>query len=294
MTIRVFIVCLAVCICCGAKAQDKPERISYAVKDTSNLWFDHYKPAAKSNGISVLFVHGGSFTGGDPVNQYPMAEGLAKLGYRVFVIKYRLYLRGKSFGCNTPVNEKLTAIRWAVDDAMSATAYLLDHAGTLGIDTTRLFISGSSAGAEAILNTVYNPFSKANDPVFNRLKNFRYAGALSFAGALVDMNAIKQDNWIPLFLMHGTNDQLVPFKTAAHHYCAAATSAGWLMLFGSFTIYKEAQARKLPVILYSFEGNGHEVSNYMFRKFKEMDDFMQAVVKGEKIEAREVIQQKQE
>ncbi len=294
MSIRTLIVCLAAFVCYSATAQNKPERIVYATKDTSSLWFDHYKPVAASNGISVLFVHGGSFTGGDPVNQYPMAEGLSKLGYRVFVIKYRLYLRGKSFGCNTPVNEKLTAIRWAAEDAMSATQYLLDHARELNVDSSKLFISGSSAGAEAILNTVYNPFGKTNDPLYNRLKNFKYTGALSFAGALIDMNTIKADNWIPLFLMHGTNDQLVPFKTAAHHYCSAVASAGWLMLFGSHTIYKEAQLQKLPAILYSFEGNGHEVSNYMFRKFREMDDFMQAVVKGKKIEAQEIIQQKQD
>lgn len=44
-------------------------RTVYAVKDTQSLYIDHYKPSAPSNGISVMFVHGGAFTGGDPVNQ---------------------------------------------------------------------------------------------------------------------------------------------------------------------------------------------------------------------------------
>src|SRR5688572_2346445 len=136
----------------------KPERITYAIKGSDTLWFERYSPRVPANGISILFVHGGAFTGGDPANQHPMGNGLAALGYNVFVIKYRLYLKGKSFGCTTPTGEKLKAIRYAVEDAMDATAYLAKYSGKLSVDTTRLFISGSSAGAEAILNVVYNPF----------------------------------------------------------------------------------------------------------------------------------------
>ena len=67
----------------------KPERITYAIKGSDTLWFERYSPRVQPNGISVLFVHGGAFTGGDPANQYPMGNGLADLGYNVFVIKYR-------------------------------------------------------------------------------------------------------------------------------------------------------------------------------------------------------------
>jgi pimeloyl-ACP methyl ester carboxylesterase len=272
----------------AAKAQWTPGRMVYAQKDTHNLWMDHYKPQGKANGMSVLFVHGGAFTGGDPANQFPMGEGLAKRGYHVFVLKYRLYLKGKDFGCGTATPEKLKAINWAVEDALDATHYLLAHASNLGIDTAKIFIAGSSAGAEAILNLVYNPFKKKHDSRYALFDRFSYVGAMSFAGAVLDINTIKQDTWIPTLLMHGTRDQLVPFGTAAHRFCRA-TDAGWMMFFGSHTIYQTARKNKFPLRLYTFPGGGHEVSNYMFRRFEEMDDFMKQAVSKKLKGAKEII-----
>lgn len=255
----------------------KPVRITYAEKDTSTLWFDWYKPVTKPNGLSVLFVHGGAFTGGDPVNQQPMADGLTKLGYNVFVIKYRLYLKGKSFGCDMVVPEKLKAVQQAVEDARDATSYLINHARELQVDTAKLFIAGSSAGAETVLNLVFNPFTRRNDTAYDLYKTFRYAGVLSFSGAVLDINTVYNHTPVPLFMMHGTNDQLVPYTTAAHRFCKAI-DPGWLIMFGARTLYDELQKRNWPVLLYSYQDSGHEVSNYMFRKFAEMDRFMQQAI----------------
>ncbi|WP_207512547.1 alpha/beta hydrolase [Longitalea luteola] len=265
----------------------KPVRITYAVKDTSTLWFDWYKPTAKANGMSVLFIHGGAFTGGDPENQRPMAEGLNKLGYNVFVIKYRLYLKGKSFGCDMVLPEKLKAIRQGVEDGRDATAYLINHAGELQVDTSKLFLAGSSAGAEAVLNLVFNPFTRKNDTAYNLYRTFRYAGVLSFAGAVLDINTVYAHAPVPVFMMHGTNDQLVPYATAAHRFCKAV-DPGWMIMFGARTLYEEMYKRKWPVVLYSYEGSGHEVSSYMFRKFTEMDSFMQQAVK-QKVKAAHLV-----
>jgi len=251
-------------------------RTVYAIKGTDTLWFDHYQPRATSNGISVLFVHGGGFTGGDPAGQATFAEGLSKMGYNIFVIKYRLYLKGKSFGCETALPEKMKAIRLAVEDTRDATTYLRQHASALRVDTTKLFLAGSSAGAETVLNLVFNPFVKTTDTTY---KTFRYTGVMSFAGAVLDMNRVYAKPALPLLMMHGTNDQLVPYATAGHHYCDA-TAPGWVIMSGSYTIFTEMQKKNLPVTLYTYEGKGHEVSGYMARKFKEMDDFMQNAIQG--------------
>lgn len=254
----------------------QPTRTVYAVKGTDTLWFDHYQPRTTANGISVLFVHGGGFTGGDPANQTPFAEGMTKLGYNVFILKYRLYLKGKSFGCETVLPEKMKAIRLAVEDTWDAATYLRQHAAACKVDTSKLFLAGSSAGAEAVLNLVFNPFVSRKDTTY---RSFHFAGVMSFAGAVLDMNRVYAQPALPLLLMHGTNDQLVPYATSAHHFCNAS-DAGWVMMSGSYTLYTEMQKKQLPVTLYTYEGLGHEVSGYMFRKFKEMDIFMRNAVAG--------------
>lgn len=273
--------------CIATQAQSAPRTVTYAIKNADTLWMHHYAPQGKSNGTTVLFVHGGAFTGGHPDNQKPFAEGLTKLGYNIFVMKYRLYLKGKSFGCETATPEKLKAIQTAVEDVRDAGDYLLQHARELGVDTTRVFLAGSSAGAEAVLNLVFDPFARKGQAV-----KHPYKGVLSFAGAVLDVNTLSEKAWIPVLMMHGTRDQLVPFGTAAHRFCRAG-DAGWLMMFGSHTVLQEAKRQGLPAVLYTFEGGGHEVSNYMFRRFREMDDFMQTVLRQKPLAPAEILLSKE-
>jgi lysophospholipase L1-like esterase/acetyl esterase/lipase len=271
--------CYSLLLCCLSALPvclhaQQPVRTVYAVKDQDTLWFDHYKPRTAGNGISVLFVHGGAFTGGDPEKQTAFAEGLTAMGYNIFVLKYRLYLKGKSFGCETVVPEKLKAIRLAIEDTWDAVTYLRQHAAGLQVDTAKLFLAGSSAGAETVLNLVYNPFVSKKDTTY---KTFRFAGLMSFSGAVLDLNRVTEHAPVPLLMMHGTSDDLVPYATAAHRFCNAG-DAGWMMMSGSYTLYNELQKKQLPVTLYTFEGKGHEVSGYMASRFREMDEFMQNAV----------------
>lgn len=252
-------------------------RIVYSIKDKDTLWMDDYRPQNGGNGISIVFVHGGSFTGGDPENQRPFADGMRKLGYRVFVLKYRLYLKGRSFGCETTLPEKTKAISTAVDDIVDASRYLSANAQTLGVDTQRMVLSGSSAGAEAILQTLYNPFvsRKAEPPAYG----FRYRAAMSFAGALLDLNPLTAARAVPLLIFHGTNDQLVPYETAPHRFCKAA-DPGWMMMFGPKPISQKMVDLGVPCVQYIYEGAGHEISSYMFREFTAMDKFLKGVFDG--------------
>jgi acetyl esterase/lipase len=267
------------------KAQQK---ITYAVKDTIQ-YLDHYAPAAKANGMTVLFMHGGAFENGHPDNQKMFGDSMAARGYRVFVMSYRLYLKGVGFGCNTPTPEKLKAIRLAVEDAADATKYIYDHANELGVDNSKFYIAGSSAGAEAILHLVFNPFAKADAKRYDFFKTFRFAGAMVFAGALIDLNLVRNDNFVPLLLLHGTNDQLVPYGTAAHRFCNAL-SPGWLMFFGASSIYEKAKELGKPALLYSFADKGHEISWYMFTHYKEIENFTAKVNSGKGFKAQEIQQ----
>lgn len=269
----------------SAQAQKK---ITYAVKGKDTLYLDHYEPTTKPNGMSIMFVHGGGFNSGNPGGQKPFAEGMRKRGYNVFVISYRLYLKGGSFGCNTATPVKLKAVSTAVEDAADAAKYIIVNASGLGVDTSKFFISGSSAGAETILQLMYNPWAPTDKARYGYFATPRFKGALVFAGALIDINTLRQDNWVPMLLMHGTKDQLVPYGTAVHHYCNA-NSDGWLIMFGGKTILEQARQWNKPAVLYTYTGGGHEVANFMFREFDKIDAFMQDVVKGKEIKPEDIV-----
>ncbi|AFD07734.1 alpha/beta hydrolase [Solitalea canadensis] len=274
-------------IACKSFAQARFNVVEYAVKNTDTLWMHHYKPKV-SNGISILFVHGGGFEGGKPINQAPFAEKMQDLGYNVFVIKYRLLQAGRGFGCDIPTPEKLKAIRAAIEDAADATKYIVAHAQSFAIDPSKIFVSGSSAGAEVALQIVYNPFAKADKERYAFFDTFKFKGLMSFAGAVVDINLVTKEKSVPMLLAHGSNDQVVPYGTAPHRMCNA-TQPGWLMFFGDKTVYERAVILKIPAVLYTYTGAGHEIASFMFNEFAAMDDFMKKVTKGETLKTHEII-----
>lgn len=270
----------------GASAQD---RINYAVKDQDTLYMLHYEPQGTPNGITVMHVHGGGFSGGSPASDKSFAEGLRARGYNVFSISYRLFLKGSDFGCGTATPVKLKAIATAVEDVADAAKFLIGKGKELQVDTTRIFLSGSSAGAEAILHLLYNPFAASDKPRYDYFtKQQRFKGALVFAGGLVDINPVTAANWVPTLFMHGTADELVPYNTAAHRFCRA-DQPGWMIMFGDKTIYDKGRRMGKPALLYTYVGRGHEVSGYMNREVARIDQFLQNVNAGKKMTAQEIM-----
>ncbi|WP_215224662.1 alpha/beta hydrolase [Echinicola shivajiensis] len=249
------------------------ERVNYKTVDGEELYFDYYPANTGNSQKSIVFVHGGGFSGGSPEGQAPFAEEMQKRGYSVFVISYRLYAKGHGFGCDFPTPEKLKAIRYAAEDAVSATRFIVEHAEDYGVDSEQIYLAGSSAGAEAILQVLFNPFKSSMPEAFYIAEGFTFKGAMSFAGAVLDLRLVNRENWIPLLLYHGSNDQLVPYETAPHHFCPG-TSPGYMMLFGSMSIYEKAKSLGLSVELHAYRDGGHEISNAMFRAFDVMDNFI--------------------
>ncbi|WP_126246881.1 alpha/beta hydrolase family protein [Chitinophaga rhizosphaerae] len=272
-----------------ATAVSAQDRIDYAVKDQDTLFMLHYEPQGTPNGMTIMHVHGGGFSGGSPGGDKAFATSMQERGYNVFSISYRLFLKGSDFGCGTTTPVKLKAISTAVEDVADAAKFLLDKGPALKVDTSKLYLSGSSAGAEAILHLLYNPFAASDPARYDYFtKRQRFKGALVFAGGLVDINPVQASNWVPTLFMHGTADELVPFGTAAHRFCRA-DQPGWMIMFGDKTIYDTGRKMQKDAILYTYVGRGHEVSNYMNREAGKINDFLQKINAGKKIGATQII-----
>lgn len=172
-----------------------------------NLYFDLYQPendTARTRPL-VIILHGGAFVSGskDDRNQpiVGYCDSLAARGYVVVSIDYRVGLTLKN------VENKLfidsldfkRAVQWGVQDLQVAIRFFRNHAGEYDIDREKIFVIGNSSGAILAMQSVCEKNGISPNAV------------VSMWGAVLDKEKIKNVS-IPVLLVHGTEDEIVPFK----------------------------------------------------------------------------------
>lgn len=275
------IIAIFILFSCLSNAQEF-KTVTYYANDTLKLELDLFLPknTAKEKLPLLIHVHGGGFSGGERSNGHHIASYAAENGYAAASISYSLYMKGKNFSCDGTLTEKIKAIQIASNQLQQVVVFFLENKEKYNIDSAKIFISGSSAGAETVLHAAFwKPEMMSMYP--GRLPDgFRYAGIIEGAGAIMDLNLITKDTMMPILGFHGSCDRIVPYGTAAHHYCPAGSS-GWLMLFGSHSIYEHTLALGGDMQLLTYCGGGHEYSDELFAKGQqEIIDFMDNVLKG--------------
>jgi acetyl esterase/lipase len=193
------------------------------------LRLDMYRPTGdtQTQRPALVWVHGGSFSGGDKTNVVPVdvSNTFAKLGYVVVSINYRLL----GSGCiGNPTGCTVAAIE-AKRDAQAAVRWLRANATTYGIDPTRIGIGGESAGAitAALVGLFSEDVGTSGNPGFPSTVR----GFASVSGGL-PTNALVNAGDAPGVLFHGTADTIVPSQWSVNT-AAAMLNAGvpaWLQL----------------------------------------------------------------
>jgi len=288
---QISILFLFVFISLAMQAQEKYVGQIYAdlVKSThtyaDTLKLDFY--TAKENKTDrtrplVLLVHGGGFSGGNRDNsqEVEFSQAMATKGYAVASMSYNLTRKGKAtaFGCECPASEKMATFKQTTVDILKAIAYLKSNS-EFSFDTEKIILAGSSAGAEGILNTAY----MANHPDFKDLGDYpKIAAVVSLAGAVVDARYITKENAVPGFFIHGDADDLVPYGSQPHHFCAFDTP-GFLPLDGdAFIAAKLKDLGASYTLLTAPEGN-HDWSGLGYAFVHEISSFLNAVVNQNKL-----------
>ncbi len=250
----------------------------YAEKDGEKLIIDIYQPEnTQEKTPLIVFMHGGGFAGGSPKN--PQEVKFAKIatskGYSVGLISYRLIRKGKSFSCDFEAEGKMKTFQLAAEDFMDAVKFMKSNSEKFNIDPEKIIVGGSSAGAEAVLNAVYNPDLMFDDS--EKYSDIKFSAVISLAGALVDVRYLKKPQSIPGIFFHGTDDNLVPYATAPHHYCENS-EPGYLILDGSKSIVDKLEELDTSYLFYSFQDARHEISGMPFEHLPEVFQFLEAVV----------------
>lgn len=137
----------------------KPYEVKYSAKiyatyvDTS-LTLDFYPSQISGSKPCVVVIHGGSWSSGDSQQLPELNNYLAKEGYNVASINYRMAPKYKS-----PA---------PLDDVHAALKYLRTHAKEIKIDTNNFVLLGRSAGAQIAMLAAYT----LHDPTIKGVIDF--------------------------------------------------------------------------------------------------------------------------
>jgi acetyl esterase/lipase len=128
--------------------------IEYVEHDGTKLTGDLYLPKGVAKAPVVIAVHGGGWQNGSRATWKHLAPHLAKQGYAVFAISYRLGKAG--------------IYPREVYDVKAAIQFVRAKAADLGVDPDRIGLMGASAGAHlvALVGLAHEDFASEyrNDP----------------------------------------------------------------------------------------------------------------------------------
>lgn len=238
----------------------------FVQRDTCELFMDVYNPKRGSQTTfqgkkkpTILFMFGGGFIRGtrDNKDYHSWFSQMTANGYRVISIDYRLGLKGSKKVGVAQVNVLDKAIHMVVEDLFSATNFIIENAEQLGVDPANIVISGSSAGAISAMQAEYE---LANRTSWAQVlpEGFRYAGVMSFAGAILSREG-KVDYATapcPTLMLHGNADKVVPYKQIKLFK---------LGFFGGGKLIERFQKFGYNYNMYHYLDNGHEVAGAMDR-----------------------------
>lgn len=228
----------------------------YAEKDGQQLNLDFYTPEQVNDStICVVYVFGGGFIGGNRDGEFEKAyfKQLVDEGFQVAAIDYRLGLKGVKNLSAFHFEPLQDAVNMAAEDAISALAYLIEHAKELKLNKEWIVMVGSSAGAITSLQTDYalcNGFLNSNILP----EDFRLAGVVSYAGAIFSHEGkVKYRNHqpAPTMFFHGTADKLVPYKKI---------SLFKVGFYGTDALVGRFEKKGYPYFALRFENYGHSIA----------------------------------
>jgi len=220
---------------------DAWDLIGIGVNSPKILEFDLYQPEktlSQKKLPFVMIINGGSFLGSS--NKRPdvvsWCDSLSRQGFIAAAINYRKGFNPLISGGNIGPKTGMLRASWrAIQDSRAAIRFFKHHADFYGIDTTQMFLIGSSSGGIIALHAA---FMKGDETIpeatqcgigknniclgsIDSSSNFHQTyyqhtsdvkGVISLWGGINDLSYINFDNPTEVLLIHGENDQIIPLE----------------------------------------------------------------------------------
>ncbi len=266
------------------------------------LFMDVYFPLVDMDSVQrpvIVFAFGGAFVYGDKhsPDMVELCYRFAQLGYVTASIDYRL---SDELLVNPNAENATRAVLKGTHDMKAAVRYMVRSARDLGnlfsIDTTQIYVGGTSAGAFCALHTAYlDKFSELPFELYDEAALYgglegtsgnegyssKVAGVLSGAGALGKAKWLEAGD-VPIASVHGTADDVVPYDSDTVRILDINYPVD-----GSAAIHRRADEVGVKNRLHTFIGAGHvpyvgntaaQEGSYMDTTYNFFREFMYEVV----------------
>jgi hypothetical protein len=224
----------------------------------------------------VVFIHGGGFQNGN--RKVAIAKRTINIfvpkGYVTASISYRL-------GIEEPKSNKdyAEAMYRAQQDARSAIRFLKANATRWNIDTSQVFVCGTSAGAMTSLGLAYmdenevpvdvnkNKWGPLEDKNENGLHSSKVKAVMNLWGSMIDYRWINEGD-VPLYNSAGTTDKTVPYDSSFDYHN---------FKYGPYILFQRCLASGIATAWRPFYGVGHTLDSkqpMLDSCFSEMADWL--------------------
>lgn len=208
----------------------------------------------------LLFIHGGGFQNGFRTSAYStrVCYYFAKLGYVTASISYRL-------GVEEPKGDQQyqEAMYRAQQDGKAAIRFFRRYADQYGIDTSQLFITGSSAGSMTCLAMAYMSANQV-PTLIDTAKWGSFDGesgnpgySSRVHGVMNAWGSMPSATWIqpgepPLFNVSGTVDKTVPYDSSFAYHS---------FKYGGYILFQRCLSLGISTGWRPFYSTGHTLDN---------------------------------
>lgn len=217
-----------------------------ATLDTLQL--EVFKPSNSVDALTkrpfILMIHGGAFLAGNRHEMDYFSMEMARRGFVTASMDYRLgwncnpsSAAAICFECGNEAAKLRISVYRAMQDTRAALNFIIENADQLGIDTSQIFLQGTSAGAITALQTAFMDQTEADAYCANcvtelgqltesgltQVHPFTIKGIINNCGA-VNALGIMDNHTIPVVGFHDEWDCTVPYQGGNLLGCLGCTA----------------------------------------------------------------------